>query len=224
MSEASLTHFFETYTILSEKSFFASFPRIDSMSAKTTTLESTINVIMRNASLAQVKNFAGLSNPELIEIDDQYTIGQVLSDQMILMAISGEDLRITFKLHYKQGDTIKLLKKEEADINSEDTVNELTDYMKELNNQICGKICRDFAKQKISLGMSIPLRLRGFYEAYSDYTYEPSPLLKFGDFWKVCDEFGAIYVTSYVEISNASRLRMLRSDVSHNNDQGMEFL
>lgn len=194
------------------------------MNPKTDTLESTINQIMRNASLAQLQNFAGLENSKLVDINDTFTIGQVLSDQMILMAISGDDLRITFKLHYKQGETSQLLKKGVSCTEPDDLQTGLTDYMKELNNQICGKICRDFAKQKINLGMSIPLRLRGFYEAYSDYSRERSPLIKFGDYWKIIDDFGAVYVTTYVEISNASRLRNIRSDIPENNDQGMEFL
>ena len=89
--------------------------------------------------------------------------------------------------------------------------------MKELSNQISGSICRIFEENKVSLGVSVPLCVSGFYEVYSDYTEKQTPLDKFGAAWGITGPFGDLHCTSYIEISQNEQLTNISFDPESNN-------
>ena len=195
-------------------------------------LKQQLKRALRIASSQQLEQFTGKVGFKIDELHSRFQLGQVLSDQIILLVISGDDLRMTIKIHYKRSHVLSLAKYPFDFVNDDELQLKIVDYMKELCNQVCGRVCRIFAKRDIHLGMSIPLKLRGFYEVYSDYHDATSPLFKFGDFWQVSNTQGSFFFSSYIEIVNLNTLYGITFDTDEDIDkneqqddsQGLEFL
>lgn len=193
-----------------------------------TNIKSTIVGIFQNASLAQARQFSGCEALELKEMDDSFQLGQVLARQMILIVISGAELRILFKIHFNNSESDQLRRiKFCAPITDERVVAAKTlDYMKELTNQVCGRICRIFLRNNLALGMCIPLSMHGFYELYTDYTPDDGKLKKFGQAWKINGDFGSLACTAYIEIMEpaaVTNMQYVDEEVSNDDDE-LEFL
>lgn len=191
-------------------------------------LKQQLKRALRAASSKQLEQFTGKEGFRVDELHSHFQLGQVLNDQMILLVISGDDLRMTIKIHYKRSHALSLAKHPFDCDNDDDLQIQIVDYMKELSNQVCGRVCRTFAKHNVHLGMSIPLKLRGFYEVYSDYSDAITPLFKFGDFWQVSNAQGKFFFTSYTEIINLNNLYDIEFDTNEDQQkddtQGLEFL
>ncbi|MES2674894.1 MAG: hypothetical protein V4660_11695 [Pseudomonadota bacterium] len=193
-----------------------------------TDLRSTIVGIFRNASLVQTRQFSSCEALQLVEMEDSFQLGQVLARQMILIVISGAELRVLFKIHFNNSESDRLRRiKFRTPITDERIAAAKTlDYMKELTNQVCGRICRIFQRNDLVLGMCIPLSMHGFYELYTDYTLDDGKLKKFGDAWKINGDFGSLVCTSYVEIMEptaVTNLQYVDEEVSNDDDE-LEFL
>ncbi len=156
--------------------------------------------ILRTASVSQVSQFARCDKVDLVDITREYTVGQVLSNYMILVAISGSPLQMLFKIHYNEDDICALLRSKASNQDAAVPAQKIIDFMKELGNQVSGHVCRVFASHEIMLGISIPLSVRGYNEIYSEYSEKKAPLLKFGDYWALDTSFGTLYCTSYIEV------------------------
>lgn len=193
-----------------------------------TDLKSTIVGIFRNASLAQTRQFSGCEALELTEMDDNFQLGQVLARQMILIVISGAELRVLFKIHFNssESDQLRRLKFSNPIADERIAAAKTLDYMKELTNQVCGRICRIFQRNDVVLGMCIPLSMHGFYELYTDYTPDEGKLKKFGQAWRIKGDFGSLACTAYVEIMEptaVTNLQYVDEEVSNDDDE-LEFL
>ncbi|MES2824482.1 MAG: hypothetical protein V4732_12825 [Pseudomonadota bacterium] len=193
-----------------------------------TDIRSTIVGIFRNASLIQTRQFSGCEALELVELDDSFQLGQVLARQMILIVISGAELRILFKIHFNSSasDRLRRVKFRTPITDERIAAAKTLDYMKELTNQVCGRICRIFQRNELVLGMCIPLSMHGFYELYTDYALDDGKLKKFGDAWKINGDFGSLVCTAYVEIMEptaVTNLQYVDEEVSNDDDE-LEFL
>lgn len=192
-------------------------------------IRETINGIFRNASLAQTRQYSGCEALELVEMDNDYQLGQVVSRQMILIVISGAEMRVLFKIHFNhsEGDQLRRVKfRTDQSTDERVAVAKTLDYMKELTNQVCGRICRIFQLNDLALGMCIPLSMHGFYEIYADYTASDEILKKFGQAWRIKGDFGSLVCTAYVEIMEPKAVTNLQHlDEEASNDDGeLEFL
>jgi hypothetical protein len=193
-----------------------------------TDIRSTIVGIFRNASLIQTRQFSGCEALELVKMDDNFQLGQVLARQMILIVISGAELRVLFKIHFNtsESDRLRRIKFRTPITDERIAAAKTLDYMKELTNQVCGRICRIFQRNDLALGMCIPLSMHGFYELYTDYTLDDGKLKKFGDAWKINGDFGSLMCTAYVEIMEptaVTNLQYVDEEVSNDDDE-LEFL
>lgn len=193
-----------------------------------TDTRSTIVGIFRNASLLQTRQFSGCEALEVKEMDDSFQLGQVLARQMILIVISGAELRVLFKIHFNNSESDRLRRIKFRNPISDERIAaaKTLDYMKELGNQVCGRICRVFQRNELVLGMCIPLSMHGFYELYTDYTLDDGKLKKFGDAWKINGDFGSLVCTAYVEIMEPAavvNLQYVDEEVSNDDDE-LEFL
>ncbi len=192
-----------------------------------TAIQAAICSIFRQASLQQMRQFSACPSLELVELDEAYALGQVVSRQMVLIVISADELLVTFKLLFNatEADRLRQLKFPHPEA-EEDAKNALTlDYVKELVNQICGRICRVFQVNGLSLGMSIPLSMHGFYEIYTDYT-AGGALHKFSHAWRINGEFGSMICTAQVEITQPHAVDNLQilDEPTPNDDDELEFL
>lgn len=198
------------------------------MSTHGTDVVATIGEIFRNASLQQTLQFTGCDSLQVQEMEGGFELGQVISQQMTLIVVSGAEISILFKIHFKNSECnhLRRIKFNDYSVEETATVTKTTDYMKELTNQICGRICRVFQRNNLTLGMCIPLSMRGFYELYADYAPSNGILKKFGQAWQICGEFGSLACTAYVEVADikaVSNLQYVDEQVSNDDDE-LEFL
>ena len=192
-------------------------------------IEALIGTILRNASLLQTRVFSGSETLEIGEMDEDFQLGQVVSRQMTLIVIAGPKMSIQFKIHFNRSEADKLRQiKFHQSVNEESTTSAKTmDYIKELTNQVCGRICRVFELNGQSLGMSIPLSMRGFYELYTHYDHHVGTFSKFGQAWRLNGDFGSLVCTAYVEITDTSvtsELKHLDELPTNDDDDELEFL
>lgn len=198
------------------------------MSTPGNSIETNIGQILRNAAIQQARQYSGCESLEIAEMDSNFALGQVISRRMTLIVISGSELTILFKAHFKTSEGARLRRARDNTPPPDQAIAiaETTDCMKELTNLICGQICRTFQRNDLTLGMCIPLAMRGFYELYADYTHSEKPLTKFGQAWQITGDFGALVCTAYVEIANINALNNLQylDEPPVNDDDEMEFL
>ena len=159
-----------------------------------------ISQVLRTTAIEQVEQFVGGARSQAVDID-QYTPGQVLANELILLTISGPELQLLIKIHcgYQQ---VQSRFTRKTNNGSAPLALKDIDFIKELGNQYCGAICRKLASQDIIAGLSIPLSTRGYYEIYADYTPKNSPFIKFGEGWALEGDFGSLFFSCYAELSN----------------------
>ncbi|GAB4559200.1 MAG: hypothetical protein Tsb007_20810 [Rhizobacter sp.] len=154
--------------------------------------------LLRDASLIQASQYFDGNAVTLGEPQD-LRLGQVLKRYMAMVILNGVDLRIVIKVHFDL-EPIRTYRQSRLAPESDLADKKIIDFMKELSNQIGGRVCRAFDTHGTPAGMSVPLCTRGIYEIYADYTPRSGALEKFGDFWRLDSAFGSIYCSSYVEL------------------------
>lgn len=174
-------------------------------------LKDKIKSLVRHAVEDRVRKHTGQNEFTVIDVDDR-TPGQVLGNWMSLILITGSALKITVKLHFSHKDIKPLIysiyqKASASEISDQQSM----DFVKELCNLTAGYIEQVFESNDISLGISLPLGTRGFYELFSDYTPSNYPIIKDHDLW--CLSFGdlSIFGTAMFEISDANALENVSS-------------
>jgi len=167
----------------------------------------SLRTLLRDASVVQASQYFNGEEITLIASPPDHQLGQVLKRYIVMVLLSSPELRVVFKVHFnpEQVRAYRLAK----GCNPQDLSDkQLVDFMKELSNQMGGRVCRIFDAHQIAMGMSIPLCTRGIYEIYADYKPKTGAITKFGDFWRLDGSFDSIYCSCYVEL-------MSKEDFSH---------
>lgn len=169
-------------------------------------LKDKIKSLVRHAAEDRVRKHTAENEFKLIDVDDRIA-GQVLGNWMSLILITGSSLKITLKLHFSHKDIKKLIlpiyrKKSVDEISDQQSM----DFVKELCNLSAGFIEQTFEHNNISLGISLPLGTRGFYEVFSDYKPADYPIVKYHDLWCLNYQDISILGTAMFEISDAKAL------------------
>lgn len=155
--------------------------------------------LLRNASVIQASQYFNGQDVDVIPSPPDHKLGQVLSRYIAMVLLTSNELRIVFKVHFnpEQIRTYRQSRGASADDLSD---KQLIDFMKELSNQMGGRVCRIFDAHQIAIGMSVPLCTRGIYEIYADYQSKTGAITKFGDFWQLNGPFDTIYCSCFVEL------------------------
>ncbi len=174
-------------------------------------LKDKIKLLVRHAAEDRIRKHASQEDFTLVDIDDFQT-GQVLGNWMALILITGSPLKITLKLHFSHKNIKKLIvplyrAASPAGISDQQSM----DFIKELCNLTAGYIEQAFEQKDISLGISLPLGTRGFYEVFADYTPSTSPILKYNDIWSLKFEDMEILGTVMIEINDSHALENFMS-------------
>lgn len=191
-------------------------------------LNTVIGQVFKQATLLQMRQFTGCSPLDIADMQPGYQLGQVLARRITLIVISAPEITVIFKIHFntEQAQYLRRLKFPDAGDEAAMAVQN-ADYMKELTNQMCGRICRVFQQSQLALGMSIPLAMHGFYELYTDYTPSDSLLKKFGHAWQLQGDFGVITCTAQIDVVDANAVvnLQLEEEQTAADDEGeVEFL
>jgi hypothetical protein len=173
--------------------------------------------LLRNVSLVQARQYFDGETITLDAEPQDLHLGQVLTRYIAMVLLTSAELRIVFKVHFNP-EQIRAYQLGKG--NDEDTLTDrhLVDFMKELSNQMGGRVCRVFDAHQIAMGMSIPLCTRGIYEIYADYRPKTGAITKFGDFWRLEGPFSSIYCSCYVELISKDDF----SHVKHTDEQSQE--
>lgn len=155
--------------------------------------------LLREASRLQAAQYFGDDSVTLAEPEDGLRLGQVLRRYMAMVILNSHDLRIALKLHF---DLEHMQQYRQACGASGDELDpsRVIDYLKELSNQVGGRLCRAFDACQLPMGMSVPLCTRGIYEIYADYSERNGAVIKGGDLWRLSGSFGTLYCTCYCEV------------------------
>lgn len=179
--------------------------------------------VIKKVTHAQTSQYFGGEDVELVPAPPEHTLGQVLKRYIVMLLLTGSDIRMTFKVHFnpEQVRSYRVLQGAKP----EDLVDkQVIDFMKELCNQIGGRASRVFQSHAIALGMSIPLYSRGIYEIYADYQEKNGLVTKFGDFWGLKGSFGLLYFSCYIEWMDATPFTNLRYTDEHSDEGELDFL
>ncbi len=196
--------------------------QLDTLSA----LKARMGALYREAALSPLSHFAA-SQQLAIKPLDADRLGMPLADNMVLMSLSGPDLQLLFKLHFTHAQAHSRLSPPqavEASLLCQPLPQKSIDYMKEIANQICGLLCRQFVNQGVFVGLSVPLYVRGYYDIYADYTDKNTPLLKFGDGWTLEGPFGELACSTYTEITGDAGAASLLNITFNDENDDIEFL
>lgn len=178
-------------------------------------LKKAIGRTLRQITAFQLSQYMSSKKPQIIEVSD-YKAGQVLANEMILITVSGDSLKMLFKLHFNHTQAKSRLAHQDTlsnhssqssmQNNHEEESPSLCyrdiDFMKELSNQICGCFSRKLAGLNIELGLSIPLCTKGYYEIYAEYENIGNMFIRFNDCWQLQDLLGELYCSYTLEITD----------------------
>lgn len=155
--------------------------------------------LLRNASVIQASQYFNGQDVEVIPSPPDHKLGQVLSRYIAMVLLTSNELRIVFKVHFNP-EQIRAYRQSRGASADDLSDKQLIDFMKELSNQMGGRVCRIFDAHQIAIGMSVPLCTRGIYEIYADYQPKSGAITKFGDFWQLNGPFDTIYCSCFVEL------------------------
>lgn len=179
--------------------------------------------LLRDASSIQASQYFNDAPVTLTESGQDRHLGQVLTRYITMVILSSDGFRIVFKVHFNP-EQIRAYRLRQGDAAIDLTDKQLIDYMKELSNQMGGRVCRAFSAHGLSVGMSIPLCTRGIYEIYADYQAKYGPVIKFGDFWRIEGPFDFIYCSCYIELLSKDDLSSISVADESSQEGELDFL
>lgn len=142
------------------------------MSAQSHKIKDTTDTQQIQEKVVSIIKHASLSRISA-QSNDQFSInewngsseGRIFANWMSIILISGKSLRITFKTHFNHKDAKRLVASNPG--RAEITPNQTIDLIKEFCNLTAGYTKQIFRECDHSLGISLPLCTRGFYEIFS---------------------------------------------------------
>ena len=192
-------------------------------------LKDKLKELVRHASASRLKIHTTSSEVETKELGSAFRPGRILASNMVFILVSGDALRLTFKVHFASG-TAKTLAfrifggNSPADISEKQAI----DYFKEYGNLVAGSVVTLLGENGIELGISLPLSTRGFYEVFSDYSEKQHPIVTCCDFWELRANGKGIHCSAVLEILNQKQLGKLATyeivEEAGDDDAEMDFL
>jgi CheY-specific phosphatase CheX len=169
-------------------------------------LKEKLGELVRYASQSRLAIHTDAEEVEVRPMDAVFRPGRILASDMVFILISGEAIRLTFKVHFNIR-TARLLAWKIFGGDSSVNISEkqARDYFKEYGNLVAGSVVTLFGKFGIELGISLPLCTRGFYEVFSDYSEKQNPVVTYSDFWMLGVNDQEIHCSVQFEILDKSK-------------------
>ena len=200
------------------------------MSPEVQALKDKLKSLLRHAALARLKNHAAVeAEAEARELGAAFRPGRILASNMVFILVSGDALRLTFKVHFETR-TAKQLAFAVFGGASPAAISQAqaTDYVKEYANLVAGSMVTLLAQCGVELGISLPLSTRGFYEVFSDYAEKHHPIVAFSDFWELRVDDKTLHCSAQIELLNQRQLAGLAAyeivEEADRDDAEMDFL
>ncbi|MEI7431403.1 MAG: chemotaxis protein CheX [Betaproteobacteria bacterium] len=192
-------------------------------------LKDKLNELVRHATVSRLKIHTDSDEVETKALDSSFRPGKILASNMVFILVSGDALRLTFKIHFntRTGRNLALRiygGKSAADISEKQAI----DYFKEYGNLVAGSVITLLGENNIELGISLPLCTRGFYEVFSDYTEKQHPVINYSHFWELHVKEQTVFCSAQYEILNIKPFETLVeyeiSEDASGDDGEMDFL
>ena len=187
-----------------------------------TTIES-LRGLLRDSSVLQASQYFGAEAIKLDAAPPNHKLGQVLKTHIVMVLLSSPELRVVLKVHFDLAQ-VRDYRRAQGRRDEDMSNKQLVDFMKELCNQMGGRVCRIFDAHGMCMGMSVPLCTRGIYEIYADYQTKLGATTKFGDFWGLEGSFNSLYCSCYVETMSPEGLPDLQSTDEQSPEGELDFL
>lgn len=183
----------------------------------------SLRALLREASAVQARQYFDDSPVALIASPPEHRLGQVLTRYIATVLLTCDELRIVLKVHFNP-EQIRTYRESKGYSGNDLSDKQLIDFMKELSNQMGGRVCRIFDAHHIAMGMSIPLCTRGIYEIYADYQTKSGAITKFGDFWRLDGPFAFLYCSCYVEVTSSADFTAIQYTDEQSQEGELDFL
>ena len=192
-------------------------------------LKEKLKELVRHAAISRLKIHAGCAEVETREQGPAFKPGRILASHMVFILVSGDAVRLTFKVHFNTGTARNLAFRIFGGDSPDDIAEkQAIDYFKEYGNLVAGSVVTLLGENDVELGISLPLSTRGFYEVFSDYSEKQHPIITFSDFWELKANGNDIHCSALLEILNPKQLAKLVAyeivEQADGDDGEMEFL
>jgi len=201
----------------------------DTGSGNLPAIKEKLRELIHYASISRLQMHTACTEVELGQPAPDFRPGRILANNMVFILVSGDALRITFKVHFNMETGRNLAFRVFGGETPDNiTARQAIDYFKEYGNLVAGSIVTLFEKIDIGLGMSLPLCTRGFYEVFSDYTETENPTVMYSDFWTLQVNDHSLYCSALIEVLDKKSLQPLLdlelAEPESSDDEEMDFL
>lgn len=183
----------------------------------------SLRKLLRDVSVVQASQYFDGEAVELVAEPTEHKLGQVLKRYIAMVLLTSAELRVVFKVHFNP-EQVRAWRERKGGSGSDLADKQLIDFMKELSNQMGGRVCRVFDAHQIAMGMSVPLCTRGIYEIYADYKAKDGAVVKFGDFWRLDGSFESLYCSCYVEVISKDDFSHVKQSDEQSQEGELDFL
>jgi hypothetical protein len=183
----------------------------------------SLRELLRDVSVVQAQQYFDDSPVTLVSTPVDHSLGQVLTRYIATVLLTCDELRVVLKVHFNP-EQIRAYRQAKGFSGDDLSDKQLIDFMKELSNQMGGRVCRIFDAHQIAMGMSIPLCTRGIYEIYADYQAKSGAVAKFGDFWRLNGPFEFLYCSCYVELISKEDFSAIKYTDEQAQEGELDFL
>jgi CheY-specific phosphatase CheX len=200
---------------------------------ETEALKFKLRALVRHASMSRLRIHTDCLVVETREMDAGFRPGKMLASHMVLILVSGDALRLTFKVHFNLRTAKNLAWRIYGGKSSENiSEQQAIDYFKEYGNLVAGSVISLLSESQVELGISLPLCTRGFYEVFSDYAEKQQPVISYADFWELQAPGGGVYCSAQFEVLNRAGLEKVidyvideeTAKATADDDEEMDFL
>jgi hypothetical protein len=115
----------------------------------------SLRELLRDVSVVQAQQYFDDSPVTLVSTPVDHSLGQVLTRYIATVLLTCDELRVVLKVHFNP-EQIRAYRQPKGFSGDDLSDKQLIDFMKELSNQMGGRVCRIFDAHQIAMGMSIP--------------------------------------------------------------------
>ena len=195
---------------------------MDPLAPSQSTIEN-LRKLVRDVSLVQARQYFGDDDVALDDREIGLKPGQVLARHTSMVLITSNDLRIVFKVHFNS-DAIRASRRQVGRAWDPNDHAAVIDFMKELTNQMGGRLCRVLGTHHLSVGMSVPLCTRGTQEIHAEYDNKVGPIVRISDLWRLKGPFHHLYCSCFIELPHSLDLSDIRIEDEEVEEGELDFL
>lgn len=182
-------------------------------------IKDTITDMVRQATVSLIQQYSGSEEFEISPVNIEVEKEKVLSNWVVLLLITSDMFKITFKVYFNLSD-ITVLSENAVSIDS-DTVagkRQAIDFVKEYSNLVGGHLSGFCIRNNIEFDKSLPLSLRGFYEVFNDNKKKKLYDNYFEDIWMIRHPKTNFYCGINVDIFKMESLQNISAEESQPDD------